>query len=169
VPDTLIKRFRRWFEHEKDAHAKVMSSLESIPRERLECAEALRAIEILAHIAIARLLWLARLGIAPRPAELFPKGVGIDQVAAMLQSAHELWTNYLAQLDEEPLARPIEYQSIDGSGYRNTLEEILTQLSTHSPYHRGQIAMLVRAAGGEPAATDFIYWCREPLPNTAAG
>jgi uncharacterized damage-inducible protein DinB len=44
------------------------------------------------------------------------------------------------------------------------VEDILAQLFGHSSYHRGQIAMLVRAAGGEPAVTDLIYWCREGVP-----
>ena len=26
-----------------------------------------------------------------------------------------------------------------------------------------QIAVLVRAAGGTPAVTDLIYWCRQPV------
>jgi uncharacterized damage-inducible protein DinB len=57
----------------------------------------------------------------------------------------------------------IEYQSLDSGRFRNRVEEVLTQLFGHSWYHRGQIAMLVRAAGGEPAVTDFIFWCREPV------
>ena len=38
------------------------------------------------------------------------------------------------------------------------------KLFGHSWFHRGQIAMLVRAAGGEPAVTDLIYGCREGVP-----
>ena len=43
------------------------------------------------------------------------------------------------------------------------IEDILAQLFGHSWYHRGQIALLVRAAGGEPAVTDLIYWSREAV------
>ena len=32
---------------------------------------------------------------------------------------------------------------------------------SHSWYHRGQIATLVRALGAEPAVTDFVFWSRE--------
>ena len=42
-------------------------------------------------------------------------------------------------------------------------EDILTQLHGHSLYHRGQIAMLLRSAGVEPPATDFVFWAREPI------
>jgi uncharacterized damage-inducible protein DinB len=51
----------------------------------------------------------------------------------------------------------------DAGRFRNPVEEILTQLFGHSWYHRGQIAVLVRAAGGTPAITDLIYWCRQPV------
>lgn len=36
--------------------------------------------------------------------------------------------------------------------------ESLIQLSLHSAHHRGQIAMRLREAGGEPPVTDFIAW-----------
>jgi uncharacterized damage-inducible protein DinB len=54
-----------------------------------------------------------------------------------------------------------EYQSLDAGRFRNTIADVLAQLYGHSWYHRGQIAMLVRTAGGQPAVTDLIYWCRE--------
>jgi uncharacterized damage-inducible protein DinB len=34
-------------------------------------------------------------------------------------------------------------------------------LITHSAYHRGQVAMTVRAAGSTPAYTDFIHSIRK--------
>ena len=30
-------------------------------------------------------------------------------------------------------------------------------------YHRGQIALLLRAVGAEPVPTDFLFWTREAL------
>ena len=59
--------------------------------------------------------------------------------------------------------RVFEYQSLDAGRFCNCIEDILAQLFGHSSYHRGQIATLVCAAGGEPAITDLIYWCREPV------
>lgn len=164
MDDGLIGRYRHWFEYEKDAHAKVLRSLESVPAERRSSPEFQRALQILGHMAAARRIWLSRLGVVPAPAMLFPTNVTLDQVAAELQSVHDLWTTYLRGLDDTAIAEPREYQSLDAGRFRNSVEEILTQLFGHSWYHRGQIAMLVRQAGGEPAATDYIYWCREPLP-----
>jgi uncharacterized damage-inducible protein DinB len=43
------------------------------------------------------------------------------------------------------------------------VEDILTQLFGHSSYHRGQVALLIRDLGGEPAVTDYVFWVREPV------
>ena len=72
------------------------------------------------------------------------------------------WSDYLKNLDEHERQREVLYQSIDGGWFRNGVADILTQLYGHSLYHRGQIESFVRADGGVPAATDFIFWSREP-------
>jgi len=40
------------------------------------------------------------------------------------------------------------------------VEDILTHVTIHSAYHRGQIASDLRAAGQAPAYTDFIHAVR---------
>ena len=64
--------------------------------------------------------------------------------------------------DDEELSRVFEYQSVEGPRFKNSIEELFTQLFGHSSYHRGQIASHVRSLGGEPAVTDFVYWSRIP-------
>jgi uncharacterized damage-inducible protein DinB len=160
----LAERYQRWFEYERDAHAKVVGSLETVPPERRSTPEFSRAVTLLAHIAAARRIWLYRLGIISRPPEsFFPENVALADVVAELHEIQDRWTEFLSRIDDAELARSFEYQSLDAGPFRNRIEDILTQLFGHSWYHRGQVAMLVRAAGGEPAVTDLIYWCREPL------
>ena len=38
--------------------------------------------------------------------------------------------------------------------------DMFTQLVMHGSYHRGQIALLLRQSGAEPAATDYITFVR---------
>jgi uncharacterized damage-inducible protein DinB len=160
----LAGRFQRWFEYERDAHARVLRSLESVPAERRSCPEFARAVAILAHVAAARRIWLVRLGILPGPqGTLSPERASLAEVADLLQSVNGPWTEYLARVTDEEIGREFEYQSLDAGRFRNRVEDILAQLFGHSSYHRGQIAMLVRTAGGEPAITDLIYWCRESV------
>jgi uncharacterized damage-inducible protein DinB len=109
-------------------------------------------------------VWLFRLGQSTdKPASFFPENVALADVVADLRAVQDRWNAYLGRLTDAEFDRMFEYQSLDSGRFRNRIEDILTQLYGHSLYHRGQIAMLVRQAGGEPAATDFVYWCREAV------
>jgi uncharacterized damage-inducible protein DinB len=162
----IAGRFQRWFEHERHAHENVLRSLESVPAERRAGPEFERAVAILAHVAAARRLWLVRLGVLPGPqGTLSPEKLTLAEAEDLLQGVHGPWAEYLARVTDEEIGREVEYQSLDAGRFRNRVEDVLAQLFGHSCYHRGQIAMLVRAAGGEPAVTDLIYWCREGVPS----
>jgi uncharacterized damage-inducible protein DinB len=167
VAALAIDRYRRWFEYETDAHAKVLSSFDSVPPERRGAAEFRRAVALLAHVVAARRMWLGRLGVISYPSgSLFPDEPEGERVAAEWREVQGLWSDYLSGLDDAALNREFEYQSLDSGRFRNRVEDILAQLFGHSSYHRGQIAMLIRAAGGVPAVTDLIYWCREAVSDS---
>lgn len=161
----LVERYRRWFEYEIDAHAKVRQSLDTVPAERRSGPEFRKAVELLAHLVAARSLWLSRLGAGPVPKQLFLEDPDLAEATTELREVQLHWAEYLRRLTEEELDRVFPYKSWDGPWYRNTVGDVLTQMFGHSWYHRGQIAVLVRAAGGKPAETDFIFWCREPIPT----
>jgi uncharacterized damage-inducible protein DinB len=161
--DSMIDRYRRWFEYEKDSHAKTLDSLNAVP-EALRASEQFRkAVYLLSHIIAARRMWLFRFGVVKENADLFPKEISLDDLPDQLSEMETLWSGHLSQLDDTQLARVFEYRSYEGPRFRNTVEEILTQLFGHSWYHRGQIAMLLRSIGAEPAVTDFVFWAREPV------
>jgi uncharacterized damage-inducible protein DinB len=167
----LCDRFRRWLEYEKNSHALVMASLESVPEGNRTDPAYQKAGSLMAHIAEARQFWLFRLGITKeRPTEWFPSGWTFAQLSARIDEVQAAWSKYLSDLQDDDLGRVFEYQSYEGAWYRNTVEDVLTQLFGHSWYHRGQIAMQVRQAGGEPAVTDMIFSTRQPIatPNVKA-
>jgi uncharacterized damage-inducible protein DinB len=162
----MIERFRHWFEYEKDAHAKTLKAFQTVPDTQHSSREFQKAITLFAHILTARKLWLYRFGVSSEPIfDLFPQNIALENLGALAEDMHRIWDAYLGQLNDEELGRVFTYQSLDNKRFRNTIEEILTQLFGHSLYHRGQIAQLVKALGGEPAVTDFVYWSRESLPD----
>jgi len=159
----MIDRYRRWFEYEKDSHAKTLESLNAVPVELRASEQFRKAVYLLGHIVAARRMWLFRFGVVKEKAELFPQETSLSDLPAQLSAMQALWSGYLSQLDDTELARVFEYESYEGPRFRNTIEEILTQLFGHSWYHRRQIAMLLRSLGAEPAVTDFVFWAREPV------
>ena len=169
LTDRFRFRLRQWFDYETDVHAKVIASLGtvSVSEDKRGDAAYQKALDLLAHIAAARSLWLFRFGVAetgPHSVEeLFPRGHTLADVETELALMHERWSEYLQGLDDEKLGRLFEYQSIEGGRFQNRIEDLLTQLFGHSSYHRGQIASVVRSLRGEPAVTDFVYWRRESI------
>ena len=159
----VVQRYLRWFTYEQDSHARTLASLNTVNEELRTTAAFQKAVDLMAHIIAARRMWLYRLGINQEPAELFPRQAILGELTQQLREMEAAWQAYLSGLSDSELARVLEYQSYEGARFRNTIEDILTQLFGHSGYHRGQIAMLLRSIGAEPAVTDLIFWAREPV------
>jgi uncharacterized damage-inducible protein DinB len=83
MADKLTARFRRWFDYERDAHAKVLRSLETVPADRRAGAEYKKAVSLLGHLTAARRIWLSRLGVVPASGDpIFPEDAELPAVAA---------------------------------------------------------------------------------------
>ena len=160
------EKYRRWFEYEKDSHAKTLASLTAVPESLLSTAAFQKAVDLMAHIVAARMMWLYRFGVTKEPMrELFPTNVPPSELPGQVDAMQAAWSAYLSRLTDAEVERSFEYRSYEGVWFRNSVEDILTQLFGHSWYHRGQIAQLLRSLGAEPAVTDFVFWAREPVPD----
>ncbi|HET9233774.1 MAG TPA: DinB family protein [Candidatus Eisenbacteria bacterium] len=159
-----VERFQRWYTYEKDSHAKVLASLDTVPQDRRTSPEFGKAVALLAHLVAARKLWLYRMEGSPElPKDIFFESPPLEWVRDALAGMEAAWSGYLSGLTDRDLDHVFEYRSLEGEPFRNEIVDVLTQLFGHSWYHRGQIAMLVRQLGGTPAVTDFVFWCREPI------
>jgi uncharacterized damage-inducible protein DinB len=130
-------------------------------REALETASPLPsdALRLYAHILAAELVWMDRVeGVAgkvavwpePSPAELI----------SMSAAAHGRLSSFMDVLSPEDLARAVRYKNSDGQPFVSRLDDILLHVMLHGAYHRGQIALLLRAGGHRPAPTDYIAFVR---------
>lgn len=163
MKDSLIDRYRSWFEYEKDSHAKTLDSMKAVTEELRESEAFRKAVYLMGHIVAARRMWLFRFGVLNNNVELFPRETNFADLPGQIAEMERMWSQYLDQLNDAELARVFEYKSYEGARFRNTIEEILTQLFGHSWYHRGQIALLLRSMGAEPAVTDLVFWARRPV------
>ena len=62
---------------------------------------------------------------------------------------------------EKDFSVTVTYKNSKGIEYSNSIYDILTHVSFHSAYHRGQIAKEVRRLNKEPVPTDYILFIRE--------
>lgn len=148
-----IERFERLFAYHAWANERTAVSLESVPGET-------RAVKIFAHVAAASQIWQGRIEGDETTIEVWPDWSLAEGKRRVSGSVADL-RRCLADRGVEELERIVEYRNSRGDAFSNTVREILDHLSLHYHYHRGQIAMLVSRAGGEPAATDYIFYLRE--------
>jgi uncharacterized damage-inducible protein DinB len=118
-----------------------------------------KTVPLVAHIAAAEQLWIARIRAEPPPIPVWPD-FSLDQCGPALARGAERWQAYLETLADAELARAVTYTNSKGQTFRSRVDDIATHVVFHSHYHRGQIASLVRAAGHTPAYTDFIHAIR---------
>jgi uncharacterized damage-inducible protein DinB len=150
-----LEHFARLLRYGALANAETVSSLRRV-------TGSTQSLRWMGHIAAAELLWLARLTGEPPPLDVWPD-LDLEACAARIAQAGNAWPRYLAGLAVHDLEDGIGYRNSKGEFWTSTIADILTHVVTHSAYHRGQIAAAVRAAGGEPAYTDFIHAARQGL------
>jgi uncharacterized damage-inducible protein DinB len=145
--------FTKVFQHLAWADARVLQSL------RAAHSVLKKDQDLYAHILGAEHVWLSRIGgTAPKLAvwpTLTPDES--EQLAAENAAAYQ---KLASDLTQEKMKRAITYRNSAGDEYTSTLEDILTHVSLHGAYHRGQIASSVRAAGDTPIPTDYIAFVR---------
>ncbi len=145
--------FARLFDHLCWADHKVLESLRSARN-----APA-KALELYAHVLGAEHVWLSRIkGVAPELA-VWPS-LTLDQCEKIASNNCDAFAIIVTALTPDSLARQISYRNSAGASFTSTLEDILTHVGLHGSYHRGQIAMLLRASGETPSPTDYIAFAR---------
>jgi uncharacterized damage-inducible protein DinB len=118
-----------------------------------------KSLRWLAHILGAERLWIARILSETSSLAVWPD-LTLDQCAAHLHDLSGFWPRYMAELEPERLSDEISYVNSKGEPWTSTIADILTHVTMHSTYHRGQIASDMRAAGQVPAYTDYIHAVR---------
>jgi uncharacterized damage-inducible protein DinB len=66
----------------------------------------------------------------------------------------------LQTLENDDLARSVEYVNTKGHRFQNEVQDILFHIINHSTYHRGQVASLLASSGVQVPVTDFIAYKR---------
>jgi uncharacterized damage-inducible protein DinB len=112
-----------------------------------------QAMDILAHIVAVSQLWLSRTAGTPRPSSMWPRWT-FTTIEAELDSCLAGWKSWLI---EGHSGQSFDYVNSRGEPCSNTPEEVIVEIICHSAHHRGQVALLLRQNGCEPAvSTDFI-------------
>jgi len=156
------KDFLRMFAYDSWANRECLAAMRAA---RSVSADAsLNTIGRMAHILSAQKLWLERILKQRQSMPVWPSAT-IEDCMALADEMSSAWQHYLTQLAVQlppgSLDGKVEYRNSKGEPWSSRVEDILTHVLFHSAYHRGQIALQMRASGIEPAYTDFIHAVRQ--------
>lgn len=149
----MSQHLSRLLQYDAWANRETVESLRDRPPER--------SLRWMAHIIGAEYVWLARLEGRSAPLAVWPD-LGVDACREKVAALARLWPAFL-EVHRNSLGEAVSYTNTKGEAWTNTVEEILTHVTVHSAYHRGQIASDVREAGMTPAYTDYIHAVRQGL------
>ncbi|MEO7362382.1 MAG: DinB family protein [Gemmatimonadaceae bacterium] len=119
-----------------------------------------QALNLLSHMLGAEHEWLSRIHGEKSTHAIWPK-LNLVHCAALARENHAAYAQLAREAAEGDGGRMIAYRTSKGAEHTNTLEDILLHVAQHGTYHRGQVALLVRASGGNAIPTDYILFSRD--------
>jgi uncharacterized damage-inducible protein DinB len=143
------------FKFEEWANARVLASLRELAKEDA------RALQLMAHLLTAQKIWLLRLNGHDTVGTDKSPEMSLAQCELLANENHQDLSQLLAQVNPSGMDSMIAYKNLSGKEFTTSARDILLHVAMHSTYHRGQIALALRAAGTEPPNTDFITFVRE--------
>jgi len=154
--------FTKLYEHLAWADARVLQSL------RAAHTVLKRDLDLYSHILGSEHVWLSRIKGTRARVAVWPS-LTLDEAGRLAGENSAAFNKVVSELTEESRATPITYRNSAGDQFTSTLEDILTHVSLHGAYHRGQIAASIRAAGDVPSPTDYIAFARGAPAATRKG
>jgi uncharacterized damage-inducible protein DinB len=135
--------------------------IESFKASEKQSAKALRA---LSHLLIAEKEWLTRMlhNEDSTGFDFWPAST-LDECETLANEMAKAYADFVNALTEDKLDGFATYKNSKGIEYKTSFRDILTQVLFHSTAHRGQVAMALRADGGEPLWSDYIVYIREQV------
>lgn len=143
--------FKDLFDYHDQANARVINVL--YPENP---AISKYAYDMFHHILLAQHVWSHRILKLPYDYK-FKDVLSKDQIDGLIAKSKIEMKQILDQFDLDDL---IEFTNLAGEFYKMKLIDILSHVSHHSSYHRGQIARAIREAGLEPPQTDLMLFRR---------
>lgn len=112
---------------------------------------------LLNHMLGAENIWLSRIEGKPLPQPVFPDFETITDFKIGFNETSQKWQKLI---HSSTLEEALHYSDLKGMAYQSQTRDIVFHVFNHATYHRGQISAKIRAAGFQPAATDFIVFSR---------
>lgn len=143
----------RLFAHMAWADEQVLDALRSAR------SPAPQTFALYSHLLGAEHVWLSRIS-GERPTVAIWPSLTLDECADLAKKNRDDYGELAEEVNSDGADRDITYRNSAGLEFTSNLEDILLHVALHGSYHRGQIAMTLRAGGDAPPSTDYIAFVR---------
>lgn len=145
--------FEEIFEYQNEVNQDILSQLIELEQKVPE-----KVLDLLSHSMNAHKLWNYR--ILEKTEKVVFKTYSLEELI-FLDAKN--FNDTLLICMRTDLSKRIDYKSTSGKAYHNTVQEILTQVSQHYQYHRGQIMAELAKKDIKLKQTDYIYYRRKSI------
>ncbi len=142
--------FLKLFEHEHWANLKVLEKVVSLEK------SPAKAIELLSHVIAAQRIWLDRINGNETQVQVWE----VFEAEIMLELLEINYSEMQNLIKSDDLERLIVYKNSKGTAFVSTTSQILTHLTHHAAYHRGQIITIIKPFTADLPVTDYIFYVR---------
>lgn len=160
-----VEEIRSLFEYNRWANRRFFEVIAALPDDQIMAHVESSFPSILytfAHIVGAEWVWLRRWkGENPSTLPDWLVNASLEKLRTQLSEVESEREVFAGSLRDEDLQQVLDYRTLDGTAYRNRLEDLLVHVVNHSTYHRGQLTTMLRQLGVRPVATDFVLFKRE--------
>jgi uncharacterized damage-inducible protein DinB len=124
--------------------------------------------DTLVHLYGADWIWCSRWEGESPQAMPEPNGYAdVPSIRRAWREQEERVRAVLRRLGDQGIARPMEYQTVNGRRQAQVFWQQLQHLVNHGAYHRGQVTTMMRQVGATPPkAMDLIAFYRERAAMT---
>ncbi|UFH56102.1 DinB family protein [Spirosoma sp. KNUC1025] len=140
-------------DYELWANLRVINSLETVT------SPPSRAIAVMGHVLAAQHVWYGRMANESVFVSIW-EDIPVSWMTETAERQHRQLVSFIETVTDPILYRPIHYKNSKGIAYQDTMQDMLTHMSHHAAYHRGQVVQLIRPMLKEAPVTDYIVWKR---------
>jgi uncharacterized damage-inducible protein DinB len=145
---------RDLFEYNDWANRRILGLFHALPN------PVEKPLSLLAHLLTAEEIWLLRLrGQDTMGVDKSPQ-LTVSLCETLVNEHRQAFAEVVAEFERRGLDSTVTYRNLSGTEFTTSARDVLTQIALHGTYHRGQIALALRAAGMVPIDTDFITFVR---------
>ena len=140
-------------DYELWANLRVINALDSVTN------PPARAVAIMGHILAAQHVWYGRMAHESVFVSIWEE-IPVSWMIETAERQHRQVSSYVAGMAEQELSQLINYTNSKGMPFQDTRLDMLTHMSHHAAYHRGQVVQFIRPLLTEAPVTDYIVWKR---------